>query len=226
VAVAAAALVDTPHEPPMPPVPSQPGIDVSHWQGSVDWRAVAAAGYRFAFVKATEGRSREDPTFARNRRQATAAGLAVGAYHFARPDASAGDAVAEANEFLRVARPAAGELVPVLDLEVAGPLGPGSLQAWVRTWLDRVRSATGVRPAIYAGPTFWRVHMADTTDFASYPLMLADQAAPPSVPAHGWSGLGWTVWQWSVCGRVPGVSSHCVDLDALRSDRVRLVTMP
>ena len=226
VMAAAVGLVETPRAPATPPVPSLRGIDVSHWQGAVDWRAVAGAGYRFAFVKATEGRSRVDPAFARNRREATAAGLAVGAYHFARPDRSPGDALAEANAFLRVAEPSAGGLVPVLDLEASGSLGPDRLQAWVRTWLDRVRSATGVRPAIYAGPTFWRVHMANTTDFVSYPLMLADHVTPPTVPANGWSGLGWTIWQWSICGRVPGVSSDCVDLDALRADRMKLVTMP
>jgi GH25 family lysozyme M1 (1,4-beta-N-acetylmuramidase) len=150
----------------------------------------------------------------------------VGAYHFARPDDSPGDALAEANGFLRVAAPVAGDLVPVLDLEVAGSLGPERLRAWVRTWLDRVRSVTGVRPAIYAGPTFWQAHMADTADLASYPLMLADRVPPPTVPAGGWSGLGWTIWQWSICGEVPGISSDCVDLDALRSDRMKLVTMP
>jgi lysozyme len=198
---------------------------VSHYQGTIEWSAVAAKGYRFVYVKATEGRSHVDPAFARNARGARAAGLVVGAYHFARPDDSPGDAVAEANAFLRAARPRAGDLVPLLDLESAGTLDPRALRDWTRTWLERVRAATGVRPAIYVGSTFWRVRMGDSTDFASYPLMWAAVHPGGVLPAEGWSTFGWTAWQWSACGTIPGIRS-CVDLDVLRRDRWSRVRIP
>src|SRR5256714_3531030 len=62
------------------------GIDVSHWNGSIDWSQVASSGERFAIMKATEGVSYVDPTYAHNRQAALAAGMVVAAYHFARPD--------------------------------------------------------------------------------------------------------------------------------------------
>jgi GH25 family lysozyme M1 (1,4-beta-N-acetylmuramidase) len=224
-AVVALAFVGPPKQAPVPLGPTLRGIDASHYQGAIVWRAVAAAGYRFVYLKATEGRGHLDPTFRRNRRRAAAAGLLVGAYHFARPDASPGDAVIEADAFLRVARPIRGELAPILDLEVTGGLSPSSLQRWVRAWLERVRAATGVRPLVYAGSTFWRVRMANSFDFASYPLAWASHEPGGIIPAGDWSSFGWTLRQWSICGRVPGVRG-CVDLDLLREDRLRLIRVP
>ena len=86
------------------------GIDVSHFQGEVDWGAVAAAGVRFAFIKATEGLDDVDPRFAQNWQGSRAAGLLRGAYHFLHPNL---DARQQAAHFLvgrhaRRRRPAAG----------------------------------------------------------------------------------------------------------------------
>jgi GH25 family lysozyme M1 (1,4-beta-N-acetylmuramidase) len=223
--IAALSFVGQPTPTLAPAGPTIRGVDVSHYQRTIDWPALYAGGYRFAYVKASEGRGRPDPTYRRNARAARTAGLAVGAYHFARPDGSPGDAVVEANAFLRLARPAAGDLAPMLDLETAGPLGPADLRAWVRAWLGRVRAATGTRPMIYAGSTFWRVHMGDTMGLATYPLMWAAAQPGASIPAYGWASLGWTGWQWSTCGTVDGVDG-CIDLDVIRQDRFRLLRIP
>ena len=67
------------------------GIDVSHYQGTIDWARVAAAGKRFAFMKASDSTDYVDPTYVTNRAQAKLQGLKVGAYHFARPDATPGE---------------------------------------------------------------------------------------------------------------------------------------
>jgi GH25 family lysozyme M1 (1,4-beta-N-acetylmuramidase) len=75
-----------------PPAGALPGIDVSHHQGAIDWSQVAGAGTRFAFAKATEGRSYVDPTYATNKAGAALSGVVFGAYHFARPDDTANDA--------------------------------------------------------------------------------------------------------------------------------------
>src|SRR5205085_3829049 len=98
------------------------GIDVSNWQGSINWTKVAADGKRFAFLKACEGRTYVDPMYAQNRQGALAAGVVVGAYHFALPDSSKGDAIAEADHFAAVAGVRAGDVIPVLDLERVGGL--------------------------------------------------------------------------------------------------------
>ena len=202
------------------PTPGQAyieGIDVSHWQGVIDWPAVAAADKRFAYIKATEGTSFVDANFAANRIQAKAAGLYVGAYHYARPDATLGDAVAEADHFIDTVQPAAGELLPVLDLEEAGDLSTAALQDWVRAFLNRVYQRLGVRAVIYVSPNFWQTHMGDTTWFADsgYRMLWIahwTDAGAPSVPGANWSGYGWTFWQYSSNGAVPGISGR-VDLD-------------
>ena len=116
-----ARLEPHPHaEPrPQPKPPGQPdarprrrtcapiieGIDVSHWQGTIDWAKVTAAGKRFAYIKATESTDFIDNMYATNRAQAKANGIKVGAYHFARPETNSGDAVNEANWFIKNAAP-------------------------------------------------------------------------------------------------------------------------
>src|SRR2546423_7691789 len=94
------------------------GIDVSHWNGSIDWSQVAASGERFVVMKATEGTGYVDPTYSSNRQGALAAGLVVTAYHFARPDLhpAAAGAAAEADHYVDVAGIGAGDLIPALDL--------------------------------------------------------------------------------------------------------------
>src|SRR3982751_3375048 len=77
------------------------GIDVSHWQGTINWASVAAAGKQFAFTKATEGTTYVDPTLATNTSGAKNAGLLTGVYHFAHPDTDT--AASEAQHFVAAA---------------------------------------------------------------------------------------------------------------------------
>jgi lysozyme len=58
------------------------GIDISRWQGDIDWASVKASGIRFAYMKATEGGDHVDPSFRRNWEGARQHGIARGAYHF------------------------------------------------------------------------------------------------------------------------------------------------
>ncbi|MCA1682571.1 MAG: glycoside hydrolase family 25 protein, partial [Actinobacteria bacterium] len=147
------------------------GIDVSHWKGRINWTHVQRGGYRFAFAEATNGFG-VDWTYARNRAGARAAGLGFGGFHMARPggttpQAVIADAVAEADFFVSVAQPQTAELAPVLDLEHTGGLSPVSLRAWTNAWLDEVWRQVGIRPTIYASPSFWRRSMRDAGVFAS-----------------------------------------------------------
>lgn len=83
------------------------GIDVSHWQGIIDWKKVRGAGYSFAFLKATEGSRIVDDRFRANAQDAKNAGLLVGAYHFTRA-ASTDDVKNEVDHFLQVIESAGG----------------------------------------------------------------------------------------------------------------------
>jgi GH25 family lysozyme M1 (1,4-beta-N-acetylmuramidase) len=217
---------------PVPPPPTGPieGIDVSHWQGVIDWTLVRAAGKRFAFIKASEDIDFVDDMYATNRAQAKAVGLLVGAYHFAQPDRTPGDAVAEADHFLNTALINSGELLPVLDLEVVGGLTDIELQDWVRAYLGRIYERTGVRGVIYMSPAFWANFLDDTTWFAAngYKVLWIAHwttAAEPWVPGTDWGGQGWTFWQYTSSGAVPGIVGR-VDLDRYAGGDFRDVLIP
>lgn len=205
------------------------GIDVSHWNGTIDWSQVASSGKRFAMIKATDGRTGVDPTYTQNRQGAVAAGLKVSAYHFAEPDPSTGDAVAEADHFVDTAGIGVGNIIPALDLERNQyNLSAGELIAWTQDWLDEVKARTGISPMIYTGPYRWSTVMGDTEHFADegFRLWLAHwTTGSPWVPANDWGGHGWTFWQYTDCGTVPGISGG-VDLDHFDGTSLTPVVIP
>jgi len=176
------------------------GIDVSHFQGHVDWQAVRAAGCAFAFAKATEGTGVTDPFFAANWAGMKAAGLLRGAYHFFR---AAEPAAEQAAHFLSTVGFEPGDLPPVLDIEVNDGVTGEPLVGGVQTWLDAVEPAAGVAPVIYTNTPFWDAHFND--QFGSYPLWVAHytSAPAPSPLPNGWSV--WTLWQYSQSLGIAGV---------------------
>ncbi len=195
--------------------PTLPGIDVSHWQNDIDWRKVAGAGKRFAFIKATDGHSFLDPMFLTNRAGAREHGLLVGAYHFARPDPSKGDAVEEARWFVSQANPRPGNLLPVLDLETSQGLDQQGVTLWARRWVAEVRRLTGVTPMMYTSPYGWASRTGDSRALAraGVPLWVAHWGVQePLLPAGDWDGNGWRVWQYTSDGHVAGIAGR-VDLD-------------
>ena len=209
------------------------GIDVSRFQGVIDWPRVAGSGIRFAFVQASRGSGADctvkpahcgpDPFFATNRLAAESAGIRVGAYH--RAFASGGtvadaraDAIAEADVFLaQVGSLQRGELVPVLDAESPFTgMTATSLRTWIRVWVKRVGRHLGRKPMIYTNATSWAA-TGNTAEFAKarYPLWVAEWGVSrPTVPANNWAGRGYAVWQFTSSGSVPGISGR-VDRDRL-----------
>ena len=210
------------------------GIDVSRFQGAIDWPTVATTGaIRFAFVQASRGSGADctvkptqcgaDPYFATNRVAAESAGIRVGPYH--RAFASGGtaelaraDAIAEANVFLgAVGSPQSGELVPVLDVETPFTgMTSTTLRTWVRVWLKKVTKRLGRKPMIYTNASSWGA-TGNTREFAKakYPLWVAEWGvSSPTVPAGNWAGRGYSVWQYSSSGTVAGISGK-VDQDRL-----------
>jgi GH25 family lysozyme M1 (1,4-beta-N-acetylmuramidase) len=184
------------------------GVDVSHYQGTVDWGKVAASGQRFAIMKATE-LGYTDPTLQTNLIGAHAAGLVIGAYAFGRPAYSA---LAQADAFASaIGTLPPGSLPPVLDLEDDGGLSVSALVNWTHAFLNRLQARTGIVPMIYSGPNFWQTSMGGSTAFAGYPLWEAhytSAAAPYQM--GGWST--YTLWQYTSTGTVSGISG-AVDQD-------------
>ena len=149
------------------------GIDVSHWQGTINWSKVKAAGMQFAFMKATESTTYTDTQLATNWAGVQAVGMYRGAYHFARP--KVGTAPAQAKYFVSKVGSfqGAGTLPPVLDLEASGGLGVTALRNWTATWLQTVEQLTGRTPIIYVSPAFWEHYLGNSTAFTRYPLWIA-----------------------------------------------------
>jgi GH25 family lysozyme M1 (1,4-beta-N-acetylmuramidase) len=200
-----------------------PGIDVSKWQGDVDWAEVASTPVRYVIMRATIGNTSStarsvDPMYFEYLAEATANGLVVGAYHRANVGRADDDATREANFFVNNAQIAAGDVLPVLDIEETHGLTIAEMRDWVREWVQQVFARTGVKPLIYTSPNFWLANMGNTRWFADhgYPLWIAHWGvSAPSVPADNWGGNGWTFWQWTSTGHVAGIVGN-VDRDRFR----------
>lgn len=190
------------------------GIDVSRWQGDIDWRSVADDEHhrtRFAFIKATEGATWTDPSFEINRLAAANAGIRAGFYHFFRATSTV---EAQAKHFLQVIGGALteGELPPVLDVEDPKQwqgLSPAQLTDMVLHWCSLVAEVR--QPLIYLSPSFAESHLEPNPALANFPLWLAHWTdRDPRVPKP-WSD--WTFWQYSSKGRLPGITANEVDFD-------------
>jgi GH25 family lysozyme M1 (1,4-beta-N-acetylmuramidase) len=182
------------------------GIDVSQSQGSINFTEVASSGVQFVFAKADQG-TFTDSQYATYKKAATGAGLEFGAYQVFEPNQ---DPVAQANKFLTDAALAAGNLIPVLDVETSGGLSPSALRQSVSSWLRTVQNALGVRPLIYTEKSIWDSDVEAGLGAEGYPLWVASWTAPPPALPTEWSN--WEFWQYSPNGKVPGISGP-VDLD-------------
>ena len=180
------------------------GVDLSRFQGAVDWPKLKAAGLEFAWLKATEGGDRVDPAFAENWRAARRAGVARGAYHFyyhCRP------ASEQAAWFIENAPREAGALPPVLDIEWT-PDSPtctlrpdgAVVRAGILEFQRIVAAHYGQRPVIYTTVDFWRDN--DLGRLRGEEFWLRSVAAQPGAI---YPGQRWTFWQFSATGLVPGV---------------------
>ncbi|TGQ66767.1 lysozyme [Mesorhizobium sp. M00.F.Ca.ET.186.01.1.1] len=191
------------------------GIDVSHHQGQIDWRRVAADDVAFAVIKATEGGDHVDDAFAGNLRAARAAGLAVGAYHFftfCRPGAD------QAKNFISVVPRDGPLLPPVVDIEFGGNCpqrpSPEQLNAELQAFLGPVEAAFGKKAIFYLTD-----EAADTYagQIATRPLWLRSLLLRPDRD-------DWIYWQYHNRGRVDGINGD-VDLNVLQGGQERLAAL-
>jgi len=198
------------------------GVDVSSYQGVVDWRKVASSGIKFAWVKCSEGTTHKNRRRQSNLSGARREGIAVGGYHFARPDTyqriKLADARKEAENFLSCygdAHP--GDLIPVLDLE-SGLLknNHGYNCDWIFEWARVVQDELGCKPMMYSArwATTSRLLNADQTQLAmlsKYPLWWAEyrsaRTIAPTKKLSPWKS--WQVWQWTGSGEVAGIKGKC-----------------
>ena len=183
------------------------GIDISHYQGEVDWKRLKQTRQgqfpvQFIFMKATEGGDYSDDKFIANFDSAKVHGFIRGAYHFYNPKT---DANKQADFFINSVKLEPGDLPPVLDIEKKGR-DVKKLQQDLKIWLRKVESHYGVKPIIYASYKFKTKYLNDSV-FDSYPYWIAHYYVD-SVRYQG----EWKFWQHTDVGTLPGIEDK-VDLN-------------
>lgn len=194
------------------------GVDVSRYQGEVDWHAARRAGVSFAFIKATEGGDHSDPNFRRYWAQTRAAGIPRGAYHFyyfCRGGAE------QAAWFIANVPRERGALPPVLDLEwnhasrnCRHKPSAAEVQREVSAFLSVVTQYYGQRPIIYTTVDFYRDTNIRHLNADFWLRSVADH------PRETYPGQRWTFWQYTGTGTAPGFRGN-VDLNAFAGNRAQ-----
>jgi lysozyme len=192
------------------------GVDVSYYQGTIDWNAVHGAGNDFAITRVSDGTGFMDPKFDQNWAGIKAAGMVRGAYQFFRP---AQDAGAQADLVVqKVGLLGPGDLPVTCDVEVADGVSPATYEAHLQTWVDKVTAGTGKPPMIYTGKYFWNGNVQSSAQ-SNLPLWIAVWGATcPDLPTP-WSN--WAFWQDADNGSVPGISG-AVDTDKFNGSLAQL----
>ena len=183
------------------------GIDISHYQGDIDWKMLKQTRQgqfpvQFIFMKATEGGDFADDKFVANFDSARAHGFIRGAYHFYNPKT---DAHKQADFFINSVKLEPGDLPPVLDIEKKSR-DIKKLQNDLKIWLRKVENHYGVKPIIYASYKFKTKYLNDSV-FDSYPYWIAHYYVD-SVKYQG----EWKFWQHTDVGTLPGIDEK-VDLN-------------
>jgi lysozyme len=203
------------------------GIDVSNYQGSPNWGSVAGCGVHYAFAKATEGTYYQDSTFNANMNNGKAAGLQMGAYHFARPDTTCPSS--QVNYFWSFAGgkiTADGKsLFPMVDFETYnGHPCESTYTAWFNDWSVDIKAKTShfIHPVIYSSAGSG---MCDLSTACTLSAWVANYNGENLYTGNPWSCCtscnyvspgtqnNWTYWQVSSGGAICGISGN-VDLDA------------
>jgi GH25 family lysozyme M1 (1,4-beta-N-acetylmuramidase) len=191
------------------------GLDVSGWQVLTrsDWTTIYNNGARFAYIKATESTDYTSSQFAEQYNDSAAAGLVRGAYHFATPDTSSGNA--QANYFVAHGGGWSADgktLPPLLDIEynpygsTCYGLSQAQMVSWISDFSNTVQALTGRLPAIYSTTDWWTRCTGNSGVFGNNPLFIARYTSnlsggPGTLPA---SWYQYTFWQYADSGTFPG----------------------
>lgn len=200
------------------------GVDVSHYQGQIDWPTLADQDLRFAFVKATEGSASRDETFEANWSGARAAGLRVGAYHFFSYDSPGAD---QAANYMAAVPAEPDALPPVIDVEFYGtydhvPAAPEAVVPELMAMIDALRARYGVSPILYVTSKSWSLYVRDRIEGCD--LWFRNVFARPVLP----KGQSWTFWQYADRGRLDGYSGaeRFIDLDVFYGSEAEFAAYP
>ena len=180
------------------------GIDVSKYQGDIDWAAIARnKNIKFAYIKATEGATYVDPRFEENIAEARKHGVKVGCYHFLRSSSTIAD---QFENMKRYVRREEQNLVPMIDVESMGKWSQQQLVDSLHAFAVMIYEHYRVAPIIYTYVNFYNRNLAGR--FTNYPLFIARYTEPEPELSDG---TKYVIWQYTERGRVNGIKGN-VDL--------------
>lgn len=181
-------------------IASQEGIDVSHYQGRIDWGSVAREGkVSYVYAKATEGANFYDDTHTYNITEARRAGVKVGSYHFYRPTV---DIALQFDNLTAHVHAREQDLVPMIDIEDDRGVSEEKFIKDLTAFLQMVENHYGKKPLLYSGEYFYNRHFQGL--FQDYHWMMARYSStPPTLK----DGRTYFMWQYSDKGRISGISN-------------------
>lgn len=177
------------------------GIDVSHYQGTIDWDdVVSGTKISYVYLKATEGATFIDDTYRRNLEEARRVGLSVGSYHFYRPN------VTPEEQFRNLTSnvlPDEQDLVPIIDIEHRGKVSEEQFISDLTKFIKMVEQYYGRKPMLYSYQNFYNRHFSGL--FQNYPWMIAKYKS--EIPTLD-DGQRYVMWQYTSKGSIPGIKGH------------------
>lgn len=192
------------------------GVDVSHYQGTIDWPVLAAQDLDFAYIKATEGSSHTDERFAENWKAAKETGLRIGAYHFFSFD-SPGES--QMRHFTETVPAFPQMLPPVVDFEFYGdkkanPPDKEVVCTQLEVMLKGLEAYYGVKPVIYATEDTLQLYLEGS--FEEYPLWIRNVVKKPVT-----GNRDWVFWQYTNRKRLDGYEGDetFIDVNVFGGDR-------
>ena len=197
-----------------------PGVDVSKWQGKMDWKKCKAAGAKWAFARCTVGADYVDPQFKNNYNNSVKLPLPFGAYHVVVPRYGGKLVTAEANmtNFFEVLGDISLDFPVVLDCELTNGDNPRHITSVIEGCI-KILEDNGYEVMIYTGAWWWDGNVMPADKWCNYPLHVANYttAAEPYMP-RDWAE--WAVWQHSAdgngLGKQYGADSDDIDLNRMK----------
>lgn len=200
------------------------GVDVSRYQGQINWELLASNDISFAFIKATEGSSHVDSCFSYNYEEARKTGLRVGAYHFFSYDS---EGQTQADHYIAVVEKTDGMLPPVIDLEFYGdkeqnPPAQDQVRRELTVMLGRLEEYYGMKPIIYATEKSYKLYLADA--FQEYDIWIRNVITSPHLSDH----REWTFWQYTNRGKLEGYQGdeNYIDMNVFRGSSEDFLNYP
>lgn len=179
------------------------GIDISSWQGNVNFSAVKNSGIDIVYIKASEGSRYINPYFESSYQNAKANGLKVGFYHYVTARSTA-EAVTQANFFAKVISNKSPDCKLAMDFEDFGNLSVSEINEISRVFLETLTKVTGSEAVIYSNAYSARAIFSES--LTKYPLWVANYGVSSPAPNGKWDT--WVGWQYTSTGRVPGITGY------------------